>query len=110
MPNHPSDPRIDKVSDHRHWKNVLWNAWNHNKDLYGVLHGIRCGGAEMAETVKSYTLLPGDWKEEEWIDVKKKYLGPVRDQLVDVFKLTRFAIYTDEELPVGVFNGEGDTN
>lgn len=106
MPNHPSDPRPDKVSDHRHWKKVLWNAWNHNKDLYGVLHGVRCGGAEMAETVKSYTLLPGDWRVEEWEDTKKKYLVPHKDQLISLFKMTRFCLHTNEPLPEGIFDKE----
>lgn len=100
---HPSDPRPDKVSDHRHWKKVLWNAWNHNKDLYGVLHGLRCGGAEMVLTAKSFMLLPGEWKQEEWDDVKQRYLAPHKDQLISLFKLTRFALYTTEKLPDGIF-------
>ena len=101
--NHPSDPRPDKVSDHRHWKRVLHNAWHESKDLYGVIHGVRCGGAEMAETTKSYTLLPGDWRVGEWEDIKQRYLNPIKEQLVNIFKITRFALYTNEELPEGIF-------
>jgi len=106
MPDHPSDPRADKVSDHKHWKNVLHNAWHLNKDLYGVLHGVRCGGAEIVQTANSFMLVPGDWSPEEWDDVKLRYLAPHKEQLISLFKLTRFALYTDEALPEGIFSEE----
>jgi len=104
MPDHPSDPRLDKISDHKYWKDVLWNVWHTDQDLYGVLHGIRCGGAEMVLTANSFMLVPGDWNPAEWDDVKQRYLIPCKDKLVGVFKLTRFALYTDEK--PGVFEEE----
>ena len=105
---HPYDPRADLVTDHKHWKDVLWNVWHEDEDrgLYGVLHGLRCGGAELVLTAKSFMLLPGEWKAEEWEDTKKKYLVPHKDQLISLFKMTRFCLHTNEPLPEGIFDKE----
>lgn len=100
---HPSDPRVDLLSDHRHWKTVLWNAWHEDKALYYLLHGIRCGGAEMVETQKSYRLMPGEWNEAEWEEDIKNRLSPFRDNLVWIFKMTRLGVIVPEGLPHGVF-------
>lgn len=102
MPDHPSDPRPDKISDHKHWKDVLWNAWHVDQDLYGVLHGVRCGGAEIVLTSTSFMLVPGDWSPGEWDDVKQRYLSPVKDKLIEVFRMSRLGLMTDEDF--GVFD------
>lgn len=89
MPDHPSDPRPDKVSDHKHWKDVLHNAWHADQDLYGVLHGVRCGGAKIALTETSFMLLPDEWEQGQWDDIKRKYLMPHQKKIVEVFKMSR---------------------
>ena len=101
---HPADPRKDLVSDLRHWKDVLWNCWHLDKDLYGLLHGIRCGGAQLVLTQSSYRLMPGEWSESEWEDIRQR-LEPVRGKLVRVFKLTRFGTVTKEKVLEEVFGG-----
>lgn len=68
-----------------------------------MLHGIRCGGAELVLTQNSYRLMPGEWNEAEWEDIKQRYLGPVREKVANILRLTRFGKITEEELPPGVF-------
>ncbi len=103
MPNHPSDPRPDKVTDHKHWQDVLHNAWHTDQDLYGVLHGVRCGGAEIVLTANSFMLVPGDWGPVEWDNVKQRYLSPCKEKLIKVFRISRLGLISDEELPEGIF-------
>lgn len=93
------DPRDDKTTDHKHWQDLLWNCWNMDKPLYYLLHGIRCGGAEVMETNESFKLLPGEWSETEWEEIKQVKLDPFRDKLVDVFKITRVGHYFDGKIP-----------
>ena len=104
QPEHPYDPRADKVSDHRHWKEVLWNAWQDDQSFYGLLHGIRCGGAELTLTKNSFKLLQSDWSTNEWDDICQNRLSPFRDKLVNIFRLTRIGKMTDEKLPEGMFD------
>lgn len=107
IPNHPSDPRPDKISDHKHWKDILWNAWHIDKNLYGVLHGVRCGGAEIVLTATSFMLMPGDWAQGEWDSVKEKYLTPYKEQMIQVFKLSRFALISEEKIPDEFLENKG---
>jgi len=103
QPEHPYDPRADKVSDHRHWKEVLWNAWQDDQSFYGLLHGIRCGGGELTLTRDSFKLLPGEWSYAEWDEVKRVRLEPVKTELISILKLTRIGKVTEEQLPDGLF-------
>jgi hypothetical protein len=99
-PRHPSDPRKELVSDHRYWEDVLYNAWHlEEKNLYGLLHGLRCGGAELTLTKHGYRLMPGKWNESEWEEIKQNRLSHFRHELVFVFQLTRLGKVTDEEPP-----------
>lgn len=107
QPKHPYVPRGDLVSDRKHWQEVLWNCWNLDKDLYGLLHGIRCGGAELVLTKSSYRIMPSEWSESEWEDIKVNKLMKYRDKLSEAFKLARFGTVTSEKLPDGVF-GKGE--
>jgi len=97
------DPRKDMSVDHQYWEDILWNAWHFTKPLYYILHGIRCGGGELTLTRNSFRLLPGEWSEQEWDEIKQKYLDPIRDKLVSILKLTRAGKVTEEELPEGLF-------
>lgn len=40
------DPRPDLAEDHRDWLAVLVMC-RHDKQLFGLLHGLRCGGARL---------------------------------------------------------------
>ncbi|MGE4272082.1 MAG: hypothetical protein AB7E31_04330 [Desulfitobacterium sp.] len=92
---HPADPRKDLVSDHRHWKDVLLNCWHEERDLYYLLHGFRCGGAELTLTKKSYRLMPGEWSESEWDGDIKDRLNHFKDKLVWIFKMTRLGVIVE---------------
>jgi len=98
LPRH-LDPRPDIKADHEDWVDMLqnclvWAGLKDGKKLWGVLHGLRCGGARI-QRVKGelgYKLLPGneDWKQEaEWQRIRKEHLDPVRDDLVELFKFTK---------------------
>lgn len=95
---HPSDPRPE-MPDHKDWADLLWNSWHWDKSLYYLLHGIRCGGAEIVKTQGSFKLLPGEWSEPEWEDIKQNRLSAFRDQLVEVFKITRMGRVQEGEVP-----------
>ena len=93
------DPRPDIEADHEDWVDMLqnclvWAGLKDGKKLWGVLHGLRCGGARI-QRVKGelgYKLLPGneDWKQEaEWQRIRKEYLDGVKDDLVSLFKMTK---------------------
>lgn len=82
------DPRSDLKDDHLHWVRVLTNARETNRPLYGILHGIRCGGGGLQLTKTGYKLLPGGWLSPEWADIKARYLVSVTDDLLALFKLT----------------------
>jgi len=87
-----TDPRCDKQADTKTWLMVLRNAWIQDKSLnslYYLLHGIRCGGAELISTQNSFRLLPGEWTEKEWDAVKLDNLGLVRDRLISLLYRTR---------------------
>jgi hypothetical protein len=111
LPRH-LDPRPDIKADHEDWVDMLQNClvWdgfkaNHGgkegygEKLWGVLHGLRCGGARIQRVKSSgsggglgYKLLPGseDWKQEaEWQRIRKEHLDGVKEDLVELFKFTK---------------------
>lgn len=100
------DPRSDKMDDHGYWEELLLNSWNIDRALHFLLHGIRCGGAEVMRTQKGFHLMPGEWNGTEWEEIKRDKLSPFRDKLINVFKLTRFGRVTDEKIPDGFFDKE----
>jgi len=100
---HPSDPRPDLVTDHRHWREILHNCWHYSEqtreDLYYLMHYIRCGGAEVILTANSYSLKPGEWSDAEWADIRQKHLGPKTEQLVYILKISRIGRMTEADMP-----------
>lgn len=51
-PVHPADPRPDIEEDHQLWDAVLRAAWARGRGdnpIYGLLHGLRCGGARLTK-------------------------------------------------------------
>jgi hypothetical protein len=96
-----TDPRRDKTDDHAYWEELLWNSWNMDKPLFYLLHGIRCGGSEVIRTQRGFSLMPGEWDESEWDDIKRDKLSPFKDNLIRVFKMTRFGRVSDEKFPEG---------
>ncbi|MCM1564903.1 MAG: hypothetical protein NC238_02905 [Dehalobacter sp.] len=83
------DPRVDKAVDHKYWEDLLWNCWHIEKELYYVLHGVRCGGGEITLNRNSFRLLPGEFSAAEWDQLKSVHLDPYRDKLIGILKLSR---------------------
>jgi hypothetical protein len=110
--DYDTDPRPDLNRDHQHWVKILTNAKEINggeTSLYKILHGIRCGGGQIEETIQAYKLLPGneDWvKPGEWEKIRRTWLDPVKDALVQLFKTSKVGMATKESLPPGVFDEE----
>lgn len=85
------DPRPDLVEDHQHWVAVLSLAWYRDRDLWSLLHGLRCGGARLElrrnrdgkEFFRlDYTSLLQDWDEDE---LRSRWLMPHRDAMRNAF-------------------------
>jgi hypothetical protein len=114
------DPRPDLASDHKHWEHILANAksmYNEDKpvndagktSLFKIMHGLRCGGARLEETLQAYKLHPGEEEfvnPQEWVKTKQRWLDPVKDDLVALFKLCKIGQVVNEELPSGLFEGK----
>lgn len=98
------DPRSEKAVDHKYWEDLLWNCWHLQRELYYTLHGVRCGGVELTLTRDSFRLLPGEWTDSEWEEIKQKRLNPFKDKLIVILRLTRTGKVSEEELPAGIFD------
>jgi len=83
------DPRPDLAEDHRDWMAVLAVAELEDPKLYGLLHGLRCGGArlELRRSARGqhyridYKPLLGTWDEQE---LRSRWLEPRRHQIKQV--------------------------
>lgn len=118
---HPADPRSDLAKDHLLWEVVLTEAWRPEhqdpdgwRRTYGLLHGLRCGGA-LLEVRDNGSLfldydplidLVGDvfhgnhfagWTRWE---LKEKWLEPQRPGIVRVF--SRVARIWEQMQKVGI--------
>src|SRR5690606_24990090 len=79
------DPRPDLTEDHRDWLAVLVMCRN-DKHLFGILHGLRCGGArlEVREGKRGpfyrldYEPLLDTWKKDELL---REWLEPHRGRI-----------------------------
>ncbi|WP_353853105.1 hypothetical protein [Dehalobacter restrictus] len=95
------DPRPDMFQDHQYWERLLLNTWDMNQILHHILHGCRCGGAELALTKCSLKLTPGEWSDEQWNVIKLRDLAPYRDKLVEVLRISRVMSICNEKPPEG---------
>lgn len=103
------DPRPDLAEDHEIWVRILTEAYwycqgnSRLEQLYGSLHGLRCGGARVQEMqAGNLKLLPGEWKEGEWKQVTAKYLGPYKEDVKMILMLAQGAEVKTEDLPAEV--------
>ena len=99
LPRH-LDPRDDLGEDHEIWVSMLKLCFTYGEELenkgwlWEALHGLRCGGARI-KRIKGevgFRILPGneDWRnKKEWGRVKNKYLDPIKDDLIELFKITK---------------------
>jgi hypothetical protein len=104
------DPRPDLWRDHAYWVAILTlamaegseegskegggepggggpGAMYQSQDVYGILHGLRCGGASLvADKEFGLVLQPGGWEAGEYAAVKARDLAPRRAQLVNLLQ------------------------
>ncbi|WP_052298589.1 hypothetical protein [Syntrophobotulus glycolicus] len=99
--NYKGDPRADLRTDSQYWQRLLLNCWHMEKDLYYILHGVRCGGGELILTSNSLMLRPGEWSEKKWDEIKQEELVPYREKLIEVLRVSRVMSITDEMVPAG---------
>lgn len=96
------DPRPDLAEDHRWWAAVLSLAWHRNRELWGLLHGLRCGGARL-ETHRGrdgreffkldYTPLLETWEESE---LRSQWLEPHREAMRELFHMAPAFVHVVE--------------
>ena len=84
------DPRPDLTRDAALWK-VVFAAAADDSDLFGLLHGLRCGGAKIVQRpdnslkIVYRPLLPG-WDEGELVT---NWLMPRRKKITRLFRQVR---------------------
>ena len=98
------DPRPDLAEDHLRWVAVLSMAWHQDRDLWGLLHGLRCGGARL-ETKRAsdgremfrldYRPLLDVWSEKE---LRSQWLEPYREAIKRLFSDAPGVMQADAEL------------
>jgi len=98
------DPRSDLAEDHLRWVAVLSMAWHRDRDLWGLLHGLRCGGARL-ETKRAsdgremfrldYRPLLDVWSEKE---LRSQWLEPYREAIKRLFADAPGVMQADAEL------------
>lgn len=84
------DPRPDLAEDHRDWLAVLVMC-RHDKQLFGLLHGLRCGGTrlEVREGKRGpyyrldYSALLEEWSEDE---LRREWLEPNRAAITEALR------------------------
>lgn len=103
------DPRPDLAEDHELWIRILTEAYWYCQgmpsleQLYGSLHGLRCGGARVQETqAGNLKLLPGEWHGDEWKRVTAQYLGPHKEDVKTILILAQGAVVRNDDLPAEI--------
>src|SRR5690606_4340320 len=97
-------PRPDLAEDHLRWVAVLSVAWHHDRALWGLLHGFRCGGARL-ETKRAsdgremfrldYRPLLDVWSEQE---LRSQWLEPYWEAIKRLFADAPGVMQADAEL------------
>lgn len=79
------DPRPDLHDDHRLWIAVLTAAWQMDKHLHGLLHGLRCCDARLTyqagrlkldyqPVLAESSILDEQRLRSEWLDPRKEQI------------------------------------
>jgi len=98
------DPRPDLAEDHLRWVAVLSMAWHRDRDLWGLLHGLRCGGARLETRHVNdgremfrldYRPLLDVWSEKE---LRSQWLEPYREAIKRLFADAPGVMQADAEL------------
>lgn len=85
------DPRPDLEKDHGYWVALLLAAKQRGRDdqdVFGILHGLRCGGAGLVRDRRTgLRIVSGEWEQAKYVEYRDKYLRPNIDTIKDL--LTR---------------------
>ena len=93
------DPRKDIEEDSKLWIKVLKEAEKVDRQIYGNLHGCRCGGARLKIEEGQLKLIPAIgpdqfWKsKEEWDRDRKEFLLPYTGDIKEIFENTQREVY-----------------
>lgn len=79
------DSRPDIKEDHFIWEEVLKVAYKMG-DVYGILHGLRCGGSRLSLDDRSLTFVFGTtFLPTDISRIKTKYIQPHKNEIKQVF-------------------------
>lgn len=118
IPLHYLDPRSDLTEDHEEWMDILNNSLllanlKDGDKLFEILHFLRCSGAGLEKVYKGdmgLKLVPGHWDARsaglDWAGVRAKYLDPIREDLIALFKYTKVLGRLPD--PRDVFSEDGE--
>jgi hypothetical protein len=76
------DPRQDLWEDSNYWKIVLKEAEKISQEVYGFLHGFRCGGAKLNFSDGKIKMRPRLGSRHAW-ETKQKYEKDKKEFLVE---------------------------
>ncbi len=77
------DPRPDLFADHAEWAAILDMAHQEGDEIWGILHGLRCGGAKLsAHATYGLVIERGEWGEEAYKAHKAEHLTPRSKQVL----------------------------
>lgn len=84
------DPRPDLREDSFFWRQALRLAYP-AADFFGLLHGLRCGGARLTITEKGsfrldFKQVVDDWPGETMDSFRARWLEPHRELFVGLFR------------------------
>ncbi len=88
MSDYELDPRPELHADHSLWVALLASAHSRDLDLWGALHCLRCGGAQLVRD-KDFGMLirPGEWDKTEYEVFRSKHLAPRKAEVVEALRL-----------------------
>lgn len=97
------DPRPDLEKDHGYWVELLTLAKAENQNIFGILHGLRCGGANLVgDRITGLRIIPGEWDANSYAEYRDKYLRPnieiIKNLLAKTSKTNTKNITTKEEV------------
>lgn len=85
----PYDPRPDLKKDHAAWQKLLAAAYDHDRNAYYVLYGMRCLGAEIISPVPgTLRVTAGQMAAATWAELRAKMMEPLRDPITRIVRST----------------------
>lgn len=87
------DPRNDLTVDHSLWEHVLRKALKIDENIYGILHGLRCGGSKLFLGAHSLIFnFSEEFTNSFKNHIKKKYINPNKQIIQKIFHDVFFRI------------------